>query len=1028
MATLIDRLRVALTDRYAVEREIGRGGMATVYLSVDLKHRRRVAIKVLRPELSATLASERFLREIEVAAQLAHPHILPLFDSGETDDLVYYVMPYIEGESLRDRLRRQTRLPIDDVLRIGRQVTAALRHAHGHGVIHRDIKPENILLADGEAVVADFGIARAITQAGREHLTGTGVMIGTPTYMSPEQASGERVDERSDIYSLGCVLYEMLVGRPPFTASTPMKLIASHARQDVPRLRAKRPDVPEAVDEAVRRALSKRPGDRYRTASEFEKVLRESTRTEAGRSAWVIPLALIAYVTVGWLTYEAIDRLATDYFLPSWVSRGVLAVLLAGLTVFLLTAIQRGFFAGRRPDVRGLRWADNPLYRILSWRNSMLAGVGALLLVGAWAGGYLALRALGIGPPGTLIASGVLGERERIIVTEFESAARDSALAGAVTEAVRADLSRSPAVSVVPREQIAAVLRLMERDPTVRVGPDEAREVALRDGVEAMTIGGVSRAGPGFVLTVNVVLVESGESMASARELATDSTQIIRAIERLSRRVRERIGESLASLRSLPPLSRVTTSSLDALRKYSQALGAQFRQGDYARAVALYEEAVEEDSTFASAYRRLGVAYGRDGGSPQRRVDALTKAFEYRTRTGDLERYLIEATYHQVVTWDIEQAAAAYRSVLALDPEHRVALNNLANVYGRLRDWTRAEDMYRRNIERGELVGLRNIAIVQFAQGKFDEAAASLAVAADSLPGNPDVELDRYRLASASGDYGSAETRLMAIRRSQSESLRWQAETSRHLGWQARLLGRLATAKGHWRDAMAAHLLSGSYGAYLVDATELANLESLYPGDRAGALSIVDDALRRIPLDSVAPLNRPYAELAAFFARHGDRARARALIDVFGTAADPRFADPQGIALHEARAWLALAEERPQEAIELWRELTEKITCPVCNLPPLGLAFEVAGAPDSTISIYERYLTTPWLFRQTTDAHYRAVVLERLGQLYDERGDSAKAAENYAKFVALWTDADPELQSRVRAAQRRLAEILAQLG
>src|SRR5881227_369957 len=221
------RVQAALAGRYTIERELGRGGMATVYLAQDRKHHRQVAIKVLKPELAAALGPERFLREIDTAARLNHPHILPLHDSGQAGGFLYYVMHYIEGESLRDRLEREGPLPLEDALRITRDVTSALSYAHSHDVVHRDIKPENILLSGGEAVVADFGIARALTAAGGDNLTTIGLAVGTPTYMSPEQAAGvAQLDGRSDIYSLGCVLYEMLAGEPPFTGPTAQAIIA----------------------------------------------------------------------------------------------------------------------------------------------------------------------------------------------------------------------------------------------------------------------------------------------------------------------------------------------------------------------------------------------------------------------------------------------------------------------------------------------------------------------------------------------------------------------------------------------------------------------------------------------------------------------------------------------------------------------------------------------------------------------------------------------------------------------------------
>src|SRR3989442_8692277 len=260
--------------------------MATVYLAEDLKHRRKVAIKVLNPELAGALGPERFLREIEIAARLNHPHILALIDSGEADGFLYYVMPYVEGESLRERLKREGQLPLEEALRIAREVASALSHAHSHDVVHRDIKPENILISGGEAVVADFGIGRAITAAARDTLTGTGIAIGTPGYMSPEQATGgARLDGRSDIYSLACVLYEMLAGDPPYVASSSEAILARQSMDPVPRLRTVRETVPAAVEQVIGQALAKVPADRFTTAAAFAEALQAAMTTAASQAA-----------------------------------------------------------------------------------------------------------------------------------------------------------------------------------------------------------------------------------------------------------------------------------------------------------------------------------------------------------------------------------------------------------------------------------------------------------------------------------------------------------------------------------------------------------------------------------------------------------------------------------------------------------------------------------------------------------------------------------------------------------------------
>jgi serine/threonine-protein kinase len=285
---ILDRLTASLADRYRLERELGAGGMATVYLAHDLRHHRPVAVKVLRPELAAIIGAERFLAEIRTTANLQHPHILPLFDSGESDGFLFYVMPFVQGESLRDRLRRETQLPIGEAVRIATEVGSALDYAHRHGVIHRDIKPENILIHDGRALVADFGIALALSSAGTGtgsggRMTETGMSLGTPHYMSPEQAMGEReITGRSDIYALGAVLYEMLVGEPPFTGPSVQAIVAKVLTEEPRPLVPKRHTIPPHLEAVVLTALEKLPADRYATAAEFIAALSDTTARRAG--------------------------------------------------------------------------------------------------------------------------------------------------------------------------------------------------------------------------------------------------------------------------------------------------------------------------------------------------------------------------------------------------------------------------------------------------------------------------------------------------------------------------------------------------------------------------------------------------------------------------------------------------------------------------------------------------------------------------------------------------------------------------
>jgi tetratricopeptide (TPR) repeat protein len=394
MSDLPQQLQAALADRYTLERELGRGGMAVVYLARDLKHDRPVALKVLRPELAASIGADRFLREIRIAARLNHPNILALIDSGEADGHLYYVMPYVKGESLRERLSRETQLSFEDVVRTARQIAAALDHAHAAGVVHRDIKPENILVSSDHVVITDFGIARAVTEAGGERLTETGIAVGTPAYMSPEQASGVgRVDSRSDVYALACVVYEMLAGDPPFLGSTPLAIMGRHAVDTVPSLRAVRRTVPPAMEHAIERALAKVPVDRFGSATQFVEALEAKSvrpkvrpRRRAATTLGAVLLAVVATVTVVTISRggTALDS-ARAVVLPFENRTGDPALDQIGLTVAHLTTTDlqlAGVNAVPTPLVRELlRQAEldsvNPIRSVADLTGSATVVSGA---------------------------------------------------------------------------------------------------------------------------------------------------------------------------------------------------------------------------------------------------------------------------------------------------------------------------------------------------------------------------------------------------------------------------------------------------------------------------------------------------------------------------------------------------------------------------------------------------------------------------------------------------------------------------
>ncbi|HSR40649.1 MAG TPA: serine/threonine-protein kinase, partial [Longimicrobiales bacterium] len=384
-------------------RELGRGGMAVVFLAEDLKHHRAVALKVLSPDLAETLGSDRFFREIEIAAGLDHPHVLPLYDSGEAEGLLYFVMPYVEEGSLRDRLDREKQLPVEDALRIACEVADALSYAHKHDVVHRDIKPDNIMLVGGHARVADFGIARAISAAGVDRLTRTGLSVGTPRYMSPEQAAGGAdVDGRSDLYSLGCVLYEMLAGAPPFTGP-PEAVVGQHLAAEPRAITSIRPAVPPQVAAALMRALAKTPADRFSPAGQFADALRAPSPQPVRRAGRIADTAAdpaattIAFALSSALLLALVWLLVRQAGLPLWVFWTGVGITVLGLPVVVATAVQE---RARAAGAAGGGW--------LTWRKTLTGGGLAFAALAVAAGGWAASRALGVGPAASLVATGAI--------------------------------------------------------------------------------------------------------------------------------------------------------------------------------------------------------------------------------------------------------------------------------------------------------------------------------------------------------------------------------------------------------------------------------------------------------------------------------------------------------------------------------------------------------------------------------------------------------------------------------------------
>jgi serine/threonine-protein kinase len=674
--------------------------MATVYLARDIRHDRPVALKVLLPELAASLGPERFQREIKLAARLQHPHILTVHDSGETAGHLWFTMPYVEGESLRDRLRREKQLPVDDALRIAREAAAALDYAHRHGVIHRDIKPENILITtDGDTLVADFGIARAL--GGDEHLTQTGMSVGTPAYMSPEQASGDKsLDARTDVYSLGCVLYEMLAGEPPFTGPTAQAIIAQRFSSAAPSVRKKRASVPDAVDQAVQRALAAIPADRYASAGDFGRALQPVP---------TIPTPLPAAVTTPISTPAA-----TATTLPSVPPRRRIPV--AAVTLAL------GFLIG--------------LGVLFAWRKSHAGGDE------------------GTGP-----------KRVAVLPFENLGDSADAYFADGITNEIRGKLSQISGLAVIarassneyrgttkPPQQIARELgadylltatvqwdktsggpsRVRVSPELVRVAPGAAPTTTWQQGFDAS------------LTDVFKVQADIAGKVASALDVAlADSAR--------------------RSLAARPTANLAAYDAY--LKGEAMRFGGGADPQSLRRAIAFYEQAVALDTAFVQAWGRLArtrvTLYGNSTPTPELARQARHAAERARALDpGRPDGLIALSTYYGAVEADNEQSLAAAQAALKLAPDSPELLSSTASAEQSLGRW---EASIPHLVKAGALdprsVGIAlNLGTALLWLRRYPEAEEAADRALSLAPANLNAIEQRAMVALGQGNLGGART------------------------------------------------------------------------------------------------------------------------------------------------------------------------------------------------------------------------------------------------------------------------------
>jgi eukaryotic-like serine/threonine-protein kinase len=1047
-ADLREQLQKTLTGTYTLERELGGGGMSRVFEATETSLGRKVVIKVLPPELSEGVSVERFKREIQLAAQLQHPHIVGVLSAGETSGIPYYTMPLVDGYSLRTRLVKSGAISVGETIGILRDVAKALSYAHERGVVHRDIKPDNVLMTGGSAVVTDFGIAKAIAAArtgpSGSTLTQIGSALGTPAYMAPEQAAADPgTNYRADIYAFGVMAYEMLAGHPPFHGRSPQKLLAAQMGETPRPIIELRPDTPPLLAELVMRCLEKDADNRPQSSTDLIKVL-ESVTSGGGhpampeillggrpRLARALMLWAAAFVVVAIVARAAIIAIG----LPPWVFPGAVVVMLLGLPVILFThfvhrgaheamtmAITPGGSASQHSTFTKLAVRASPW---VNWRRTTMGGIATLTLFILLVAAYMISRALGVGPAASLMASGVLGEREKLLVADFKSSS-DTSLGPVVTEAFRSDLARSRNIDMVQPTSVRETLRRMQRPASAVVDYALAREIAAREGIKAIVDGEVLALGGGYVIAAKLVSAQSGDVLATFRETANSPNEIIAAIDRLSRDVRAKIGESLKSVNAAPPLEQVTTPSLEALKKYVQAVRVYSEGTDFPRATALLEEAIALDSGFAMAYRKLAIELGNRQMLPERRIAAIVKAYEHRDRLSEPERYLTIASYWgNGPTPDITKSIGAYEALIEIQPNNSTALNNLALDHNNLRHFDKAEEYAARAIAASPtaVVYFNNLLRAQIGLGKANAVQQTLEQYEKHIPASPFIPTFRANIAAREERYDSAEAIIRRFDQARGSEREIRRTTSAQMVVYARLRGRIAESQRHGQVLRRIDQELGSRTALLQGALEKARDDLVFFRGGPRVVTDIENALREHKFDEVAPIARPYENLVSLYAELGRADRARAMLAGFDASRRTAGAVADRWVREAMLGDIAVAERKYDEAIRHYRE-ADQIGCTVCRLPELASAYDLAGNRDSTLAILTRYVEQKnEAQRLGTDSRYLASSYKRLGELWEAKGDRQKALGYYLKFVELWKNADKELQPTVAQIRQRIERL-----
>jgi tetratricopeptide (TPR) repeat protein len=840
--------------------------------------------------------------------------------------------------------------------------------------------------------------------------------------------------------------YELLAGKVLFADRTPQRMLAAHMGEAPSPIAAYRPDLPAPLADLIMSCLAKDANDRPQSASDIARVLETITSGSGMQSMPPVLLggpgmfskALLiygaAFVAVAILAKAAIVGIG----LPDWVFPGALIVMALGLPVVLWTGyVQRvtrraitmtpTYTPGGTPSMAHGTIATMALKAApkMSWYKTARGGMYAVgtftLLVGAW----MAMRALGIGPAGSLLASGALTKDEPILLADFGSPAADTSLGGVVTDALRTELAQSKSLTIVSVTRIREMLQRMQRPPNQRVDFAVARELASREGLKAIVDGEVLALGTSRVVIARLVATQTGDVLATFRETAKSEDEMVGAIDRLARDLREKAGESLRAIHATPSAERVTTPSFAAYKKYAQ--GFRFvADGDLERGYPLLEDAIALDTGFAMAYRALAMSLNNLGTQPSRVHALLQHAYDHRERLSDVERALTEAAYfsngpHQ----DEGKSIAAYETALELSPDNFTALNNLAVLYVQERNFAKAEPLYRRArvVDSTRITAYQGIVTILGRTGRTAEAMKYSADGERRFPRAAEgFGANEVGIAWASGQLDSA-ARLagrLPVLAGRSAGQRAAAEGTRLAVALAR--GQLRTAD-QLRDVQdSAAAVSGAPAVHLNIGLARAFTSVWLRNDRVGAGRQIDATLAASPMASLDVANRPYATLVRALAFDGRVDAAKAALADFDKTRRNMTLLSDATQRAQMVGDIAMAEQQYDAAAAAFRDAAPP-PAPWARLPDLARAYDLGGHADSAIAVYARYAAGTEFGRLGTDATYLGPSLKRLGELYEAKGDRDKAVSYFARFIDLWKNADPELQPRVAEARARLAKL-----